>query len=142
MTYKLEIRYALPNSINSKKATKKFDNKHELAEFLVNLCDDVFINSNSGEEKNSKYTISDGDYGGPMDCSDMSKKFTIRGDNRLIDYCMYKYGDLLVLNGKTDNYFNSSEVPTWRGGNEELEEEDYKNACRYLTQQRKLQRAR
>ena len=142
MTYKLEIRYKLPHSINTKKAVKKFDQKHDLAEFLTNLCEDVFINSNSGEEKNTRYTISDGNYGGPMDCQDMSRQHSIVGDNKLIDYCLRKYGEQLILNDKTKNYFNSIEIPVWCGGRATLIERNYKNANQYLTQQQKLQRGK
>ena len=135
MTYKLELKISPANSINTKKVTKKFENLHALAEFLVNIAPEVYIKYNSGEDRESEYWVSNGNHDGSNDCA---RYYTLLGDKKIIDFCMEKFDDLITINNKTGNYFNSKDIPDWRGGHYELEEENYKKASQYLARQNKL----
>ena len=137
MTYKLELKVAISRALIPKKLQKKFDNKHELAEFLVNLCEEIYINFNSGEESKSEYMISNSNYGNyGEDCSEIS---LLEGDDKLIDYCMRKYGDQIIINNKVRSYFSSRDLPIWCGESARLFEKNYKKACSYLIKKTKFQ---
>ena len=132
MDYKLELKIRSAKSGLVEKVTKKFDSKHVLAEFLVNLCERVYINYNSGTDENSEYVVGDGRY---EQWTGFSAKHVLESDNKLIDFCMKKYGDLIRINNQTNSYFNSPDVPRYCEGCGYIEEEHYKKACRYLTLQ-------
>ena len=89
---------------------REFNKIHELAEYIVNLTDDVDIEFNSGEAKDSIYKV----WNGNINHRGEVERFLIVSDKKLIDFCMKKYNGSIEINCQPENYFGTKGSNLWK----------------------------